>query len=129
MFVLDLLIEMIFLGIDYGRRRVGLALAINGIISPLDWLIHNRQTEGKTLKEIKRICRQENVEEIVVGMPRTCLANEVAAFARRLEEMVKLKINFVDEDLTSELAEEIVGWRDKGKVDKTAAALILQRFL
>jgi len=119
---------MILLGIDYGRRRIGLALAINGIIETRGFISWQRDKK-QTFSKIKEICQQEGIEEIVVGLSQGKIGQEIREFVKELKKMVKLPIKLVDETLTSWQAEKMVGWKDKGKVDAVAAALILERYL
>lgn len=119
---------MILLGIDYGRKRIGLALAIQGIIETRGFI--NWQKDRKqTFLKIKEICQQERVEIIVVGLSQGKMGQEIKEFVEELKKVVKLPIKLVDETLTSWQAEKMVGWKNKGRVDAVAAALILEQYL
>ena len=119
---------MILLGIDYGRRRIGLALAINGIIETKGFVNWQKDRKQVFLK-IKEVCQQEGVEEVVVGLSQGRIGQEIKEFVKELKKVIKLPIKLVDETLTSWQAEKMVGWKNKGKVDAVAAALILERYL
>lgn len=119
---------MIILGVDYGRRRIGLALAISGIIETKGF-VNQQKNRRQTILKIKEICRQEGVEKIVVGLSQGKMGQEIKEFAKELRRMIKLPIELVDETLTSWQAEKMVGWKNKGRVDSVAAALILERYL
>lgn len=119
---------MIFLGLDYGRRRVGLAIAVESIVATRGWLDHGKGNK-LLLTQIKEICQQEKVEKIVIGTVKGSMGKEIAGFVKDLTRVVKLPVVLIDETLTSWQAEKMVGWKDKGRVDSVAAALILERYL
>jgi len=129
------------LAIDYGRRRVGLAvtdllnitaqgLPTIEVDSPADiitWVIEHRQ--------------EWEVERIVMGLPRSlsggmgAMADEVTEFAEQLREKTQLPVELLDERLTSREAHAIFakgGKKLKGrkdKIDRIAAVLLLQHYL
>jgi len=130
------------LGVDYGRRRVGLAVSDDGAIlaRPLETLQRSHSLD----RDLRTIARQANdlgAAEIVVGLPLNMdgskgeMALEAEAFARRLQQASGLKVSMWDERLTSAEAERVliegdVNRRDRKRLrDKLAATLILQGFL
>ena len=135
------------LDIDYGARRIGLALsdATGTLASP--WrLIERPASEPQTLalieREIARLVDDDDgLQAVVVGWPRrldgtaTHLTPLVEAFARALEERLSVPVILQDERLTSHEADArlALGERDwrkrKAKLDATAAAIILQDYL
>ena len=119
---------MICLGVDYGRKRIGLALSANGFVRPIGFIVSDKEKKRALLK-IGEICRRENVMKVIVGWSRGKMGLEIRSFVDELRKMVKLPVELIDETLTSWQAERMVGWRDKGKVDAVAAALILERYL
>ena len=118
---------MTILAIDYGRRRFGLALAREGFIETKGFIEYQNLIQALT--QLKKIILQEEVDLIVVGQVSGAIGREIQRFVQRLEKMIKLPIELVDETLTSWEAERLVGWRNKGRVDSVAAALILERYL
>ncbi len=119
---------MILLGIDYGQSRLGLAIAVNSIISPYKTL-KNQGTE-KTIAEVYKICNQENVDRVVLGIPEGELVPEIKRFGKSLKKMVRLPVIKVNEVMTSWEAKKKLGKvKDKGRIDQIAAVLILQRYL
>ncbi len=129
------------LGIDYGRKRVGLAVS-----DPLGIMAQPLPTipfagEDATIARVKSICEEREVARIVVGLPRNMdgslgpMALEVQDFARKLEAATGLPVETLDERLTSfeaesRLAEAGMHWRErKRRVDQVAAAIILQSWL
>ena len=119
---------MVLLGIDYGQRRIGLALSVNSIIETRGWLDWGKEKEG-ALDKIKEVCQKEGVDKVVVGISGGKMGQEAEKFGKSLIKMLKLPLEFVDESLTSWQAEKMVGWQDKGRVDSVSAALILERYL
>jgi putative Holliday junction resolvase len=132
-----------YLGIDYGTKRIGLALADElGIALPLG-TIPGVDFPG-WIEEMKQVVNERKVEELVVGYPIHMdgvvgkRAKEVDTFISELMEKISLPVHRVDERLTSVAAAESIQWKPKGKkgrkpadgrIDATAASLILRDFL
>lgn len=132
------------LALDYGERRIGLALSdpTRTIGYPLTTLVR-RAGKRPPWAEIKRLVEENEVTELVVGLPLTLAGEEsewtrsVRGFGEQLGRRTGLPVRMVDERLTSVEAEQAVrssGLRrkqreSKERVDATAAALILQSFL
>lgn len=131
------------LAIDYGRRRIGLALSDTlGLTSqPLGTLARtNRRNDVRRLREI---ARRYEVGRIVVGHPlhldgsASEMAAEVARFAAHIKKQLSLPVELVDERLSSWEAKQILTagegastkLRGEGKIDQIAAAVILRDYL
>lgn len=123
-----------FLGIDYGSRRIG--LAVGNTETKLAQPLTTLSTEADYWQKLVDVIKEEQVEELVVGLPRTLGGGESAQtkearfFAAELASL-KLPIHLQDEAGTSELARERLGKKiaDKGQIDAEAAAIILQDYL
>lgn len=129
------------LGIDYGTKRIGLALSdIEGRLAvPLRTL--ERKDDRSALREIARIARDEEVESFVVGEPlgldgsRGEAAVRARRFAERLAEITGLPVEMVNESLTSvEAAERLRAAgvdprRNPERLDAVAAQILLQEAL
>ncbi len=134
------------LGVDVGRRRVGLAIsdASGTLARPLATLtvrdLHDAVT--RVAHEIAKLAQEEDgLGAIVVGVPMnldrsaTGLTNNVHAFIAALRVRTRLPIAGEDERLTSCEAESRLALREKDwrrrkeKLDAAAAAIILQDFL
>lgn len=122
------------LAIDYGDRRVGLALAhtVARIPRPLLTL-----ENGETLVEdIQAIVEQERVLELVVGLPRNMdgslgpQAEKCRRFGDELHEKLGLPVVFVEETLSSVEASAYMNDPEakKAGLDAVAAARILERY-
>jgi putative Holliday junction resolvase len=132
---------MRILAIDYGRRRIGLAISDpeGKIATPLTTLILDDLS--RLLNEIKTIIREEDVKKVIIGNPvrddgkSSELADEISGFSKRLADETGLDIELVDEYYSSKLAEKKfheTGRKiksNKNKIDRLAAARMLQEYL
>lgn len=129
------------LGIDYGERRVGLAISdpLNIIAKPFKTI--DRKFLPDFIEEILNVIVENKVNRIVVGIPLNMKGfdSKQTLIVRKFIEELKLKTNFpihlLDERLSSKSAEQSLilqnksPSRNKGNIDSTAACLILQEFL
>ena len=130
------------LGIDHGTVRIGLALSddMGMFAHPLKTLDAHPDVE----QEIATIIQQKRITEVAIGLPlrmsgeRGSAAERVERFADRLRKLLpdEVRVEFVDERLTSSAAERSLGLegkkldRDQKKlVDQVAAVAILQDYL
>lgn len=118
-----------FLGIDYGDQRVGLALAEgSGPALPFKVLKNTKSL----ITDIKDIIRQENINNIVVGLPHSFSGQEnerlviTKNFIKDLQKALDINVATVDEQLTSKLYEKMGVMKD---IDKHAATAILDTYL
>jgi putative holliday junction resolvase len=132
------------LAVDYGERRVGLAISdpTATIAQPLDVLVR-RAGKRPPVQAVADIATAHGVVHIVVGLPLTLAGDEsdwtreVRVFGEKLAERSGCGITFADERLTSVLAERAVrslGLKkkqreEKARIDAAAAVVILQSFL
>ena len=125
---------MKILGIDYGTRRVGLALRSASPLPPLA-----RKTDEALLPGLRRVIDEYEVDGIVLGLPRypdgkeSATTARVRGFARFLRRHLGLPVTMVDEVYSSVEAEElgrgVVHGRDrKGAIDSLSAQVILRRY-
>ena len=125
------------LGIDFGARRLGLAVSEEGVALPVGCL--ERRDLARDLESLAETARERGVERVVLGLPvhldgrRGPEAEAAERFGRRLEEKLGLPVELVDERWTSVEARRAIPGRrrrrDKGAVDAAAAALILRSWL
>ena len=130
-----------YLGIDYGRRRIGVALSDpTGLIAqPLTTL--SVTGIDKAAAEIARLAGDNEVVGIVVGIPASMSGKpsetslEVGKFIAVLKRLLDLPVHGEDERLSSRMAEQVLhahGKHIKGQketIDRISAAVILQSFL
>lgn len=125
------------IALDVGGQRIGVAIAnsIARIASPFVTLTNTDQV----LSEIQRLVKTENVQTVVVGLPRGLNGQETEqtattrSFVSSLEEALAFPIVFQDEALTSQKAEKELTERgkpfSKGDIDALAATYILEDYL
>ncbi|MBM4182721.1 MAG: Holliday junction resolvase RuvX [Gemmatimonadetes bacterium] len=132
------------LGVDFGVKRVGLAVSdpTGTVATPLETL-QRREGKRAPIAEMARIGRSLGVEHVVVGLPLNLKGEEndwckeVRAVGTRLGERLGVGVSFVDERLTSVRAQQAVRTsglpkrerEKKERVDAAAAQLILQAWL
>ncbi|NIP79215.1 MAG: Holliday junction resolvase RuvX [Gemmatimonadetes bacterium] len=132
------------LGVDFGERRVGLALSdpTGTIARPLPTL-KRRRGKRPPVAPVARLAEEHDVEEIVVGLPLTLegedsdWTREVRDFGEKLAERTGRPVAFQDERMTSVRAERAVRSlglpkqkrEEKERIDAAAAVLILQAYL
>jgi len=118
------------LGVDYGLKRVGLAIARSNlkIAHPLKTV-----STSNSIDEIKSICGQENISEIVVGIPRSLSGDDTEQteltykFIEELNQNLDFEVKQQDEAGTSARARELGATKEN--IDAVAASVILQDYL
>lgn len=133
------------LGIDYGERRIGLALSdpTGTIATPLPTL-SKRRGKRPPYPKLEEIAEENDVEAVVMGLPLSPGGNETEWTARvrtvgeKIGERLGVPVHYADERMTSARAERTVRKRmglpkeereRKERVDAAAAVLILQSWL
>jgi putative Holliday junction resolvase len=126
------------IGVDYGRKRVGLAMS-----DPLGMTARPLEVVARAMAvdRVAQLAEEHEVETIVVGLPRPLGGgdSDSARLARELGDEIQsvtgVEVVFVDERYTSKMAEESLleaGVKRRSRritVDKVAAAIILQGYL
>ncbi len=129
------------MGIDYGDARTGVAISdlLCSIVGST-WVVPSRNRE-KAVADIVRLCKENMVGEIVVGLPRNMDGSEgpraqlCREFAEVLKEATGLSVAMWDERRTTVEAHNILsqhnyhGKKRKETVDAVAASLILEGYL
>jgi putative holliday junction resolvase len=130
-----------FLGIDYGTKRVGVALS-----DPLGIIAGGAGTfanDGGLLQRLANLVQEQEVVRVVVGMPyapdggKGAKAAEIESFIEKLRGVVSVQIDTWDESFTSvdahrafiETGMKRKKRRQKPRVDEMAARLMLQEYL
>jgi len=129
------------LAIDYGLKKIGLALSdpLKIIAKPFKTIENN--SYDFILEYLFNIIDEYSIKEIVIGLPIT-LKNSfsdqtsiVQKFINQLKEDLSIKITIVDERLSSIEAKKSLIYQgiktghNKKEIDKTAAAIFLQSYL
>jgi len=129
------------LALDHGTKRIGVAISdeMKMIAQPLEYI--EAEPFAAFLDRLKQVIREKEVEQIVVGLPRNMdgsygpAALKVREFIAALKDTILTPIRTWDERLTTAQANRYLIEADvrrskrKEKVDKTAAAILLQSYL
>jgi putative Holliday junction resolvase len=124
------------LAVDFGEKRIGLATsdASGRLATPRRTLA--RRDDASAAEEIARFCREEEVELVLFGVPRSPegvespFAARIRSFAAKFAVRTEVPIEFHEETLTSrEAAARLPPGRPREEVDRTAAAVLLEDFL
>jgi putative Holliday junction resolvase len=132
---------MRILAIDHGTKRIGVAVSdeMKMIATPLEYI--SAEPFAAFLARLREILREKEIELIIIGMPRNMdgsygpAALRVQEFVAVLRDAITIPIKTLDERLTTVQAQRFLIQgnvrRDKRKekVDKTAAAILLQSYL
>lgn len=128
---------MRILGIDFGEKRIGLAVSDQheSVATPLATV--ERKSDLQAIDHIVAIIEEEGIGAIVVGEPRGpdggrgSAAERVGSFARKLHAATGLSTRMTDETLTSrEASSRLRGTRSgDGRLDALAAQILLQQAL
>jgi putative Holliday junction resolvase len=134
---------MKLIGLDYGKRRIGVAVTdetgefIRGLPT-VDRLVSGTDD---LLTTLVGIIGRENPERIIIGLPLdrydedTAMSLEIRKFAGTLSKVTSVPIEFIDESLTSRRAHDIIRMRKKKhrrakeNIDRIAACLILEAYV
>lgn len=137
-------IEKPILAIDYGEKRIGLAISDSkGIIaSPLDVLkITKRRGIDEILEDILLIVEEYKVKSILVGKPQefeevhSKSTKKIESFAKKLSELINIPVIFQDESYSTTQAQNMLlslgqnTRSSRGKIDMISATVFLQDFL
>lgn len=120
-----------YLGIDFGTKHIGLAIAIRGIISPLTTIANDSNTTAK----IQQIILDHQIHKVYVGISQGKIADITKEFVAKLSGVLKLPVETVDESFSTIEAETIYKANRGSKkhyhhqIDAVSAAVILNRLL
>ena len=129
------------LGLDVGKKRLGVAGCDGTGLIATGLTTIERTSFREDVAKLQSIIEEREVQVLVVGLPYSMdgslgpQAEKVQKFAQRLSEALNLPIEYVDERLTSVEAEAQLksskrfSSRNKGLIDRRAAAIILQQWL
>jgi putative Holliday junction resolvase len=124
---------MIVLGIDYGKRKIGVAVSSGIIAQPLGVLRVSSRNE--LLRKIKEVFLREGAERVVVGISEGRMKEEQLEFVHELSKELGIKVETWDETLSTKDAQTLsllAGVKRKRREkseDAFAAAVVLQSFL
>jgi putative Holliday junction resolvase len=140
----------VILAIDYGRKRLGLALSDAHGVTSQPFATWNRTNRRRDLARLRELVKKQGVRRIVVGLPLHLdgtpseMSEEATGFATRVERALGVRVEMVDERLTSWEAGQSLKEADspprrgrgpasarkrKATLDDLAAAVILRDYL
>ncbi len=133
---------MKLLGIDYGRRRIGIAVTDETGICIRGLTTIDQQKENTPFNSLQKIIAEESPEALIVGIPlgpydeETRMSQEVRSFVNKFIEecAITLPVHFVDESFSSSQADQLLrskkkkARRNKNNRDQLAACYILETF-
>lgn len=129
------------LGIDFGEKRIGLAVSDSDGRYAIPWKTLMRQSDQQAIEELGKLATEEAVDLVVIGDPRNLdgtagpQSERVAAFAKKLTSALGLPLETVNESLTSHEANSrmraagLSGSKRKQHLDSLAAQILLQEAL
>ncbi len=129
---------MRYLGIDFGTKRVGLAMSdeTGTIATPLETVLI-----GDALSRISEVIAEKEVSEIVIGEPKvgSSMDQELKEFVAQISIQEMIPVHMQNEEFTSVFADQFRDYEKPKarqtkkdttkKKDESAAAIILQRWL
>ena len=129
------------LSIDYGAKKIGLAIADKKTKIALPHSVLENSGRSVLISKLKIICQQEEVRQIIVGLPRRTdtgkwevkdkFRQELQGFIDDLRRKLKISIKTFDERLSSKQAQRLIGAQQKLSVpeDAVAAMIVLDAYL
>ncbi|HEX3370941.1 MAG TPA: Holliday junction resolvase RuvX [Candidatus Acidoferrales bacterium] len=141
----------VILAIDYGKKRLGLALSDEFGITSRPFATWTRINRRRDLARLRELVGKEKIRRIIVGLPLHLngapseMSEEARGFGLRVEKAIGIPVEMVDERLSSWEALETIARRDSGRrfrsaagrneskkvnaIDDVAAAIILRDYL
>ena len=124
---------MRILAIDYGQKKVGVALATSRLAEP--YRVIRYLSSEALIEELGKIIDEEKIEELVIGVSEGEMGKESKEFGEILKKEFNMPLHFQDETLTTQEAQElsfkagIKRIKRKKLEDAYSAALILEAYL
>ncbi len=124
---------MRYLGIDYGKKRIGTALSDEEGRLAFPMVVLQNTGFSAVVKKIEKIAKKEGVSKIVIGLPMTFggqvseQTRNVKEFGEKLAGLLQLPMEYENEVLSTKMAER--GETVNEHIDSASAAIILQSYL
>ena len=134
------------MSIDYGDKRVGIALSDPMHTISYRLCVIKQINEENLISQILKILEEKKVEKIIVGLPlsmsgqyseqtKKVISFKELLIQKLLDNNIDIIVDTIDERLSSVSAKNIMiqqgikTWHNKGKIDELSAAIILQEYL
>ena len=117
------------LSIDYGSKRIGIAISTEGLIEPLTVV----KNDSQFLKYLNQVISEYKIEKVFVGVSEGLFAQKTLEFVEFIKKNISLPVETVEESVSTIEAQAIFKANKKhqkdynNKIDAIAAAVILQR--
>ena len=114
------------LGVDWGEKRIGLALAEGSFAESYGVV--------SSYEELKNLIKNTGIEQVILGLPEGMHENKVRKLGEEIEQELNIPVVLRSEVLTSRLAQEKLiqagkKKKDRRELDAASAALLLQEYL
>lgn len=119
------------LSIDYGSKRIGIAISTEGLIEPLTVV----KNDSKFLEYLNKVIFEYKIEKVFVGVSEGLFAQKTLEFVEFIKKNISLPVETVEESVSTIEAQAIFKANKKhqkdynNKIDAIAAAVILQRVI
>ncbi len=120
----------IYLGVDWGEKRIGLAKGDSQSGVAVPWGVVNN------LEKVLKTAKEEEIDKLVIGVPYKMASKDIElnprfkSFLKELKQKIDKPVITTDEQLTSKAADDLQGSKkNKAPRDALAAMLILQQYL
>lgn len=132
---------MRIMGLDLGTKNIGIAVSDPLGLTAQPVTVLRRTQPGADLKQLHKLCKEYEVEEIVLGYPLNMngtigpAARDAKKFQEQMAEKTGLKVHLWDERLSTSHAEKVLLEGDMSRLkrkkvkDKLAATIILESYL
>ncbi len=129
------------LGLDFGEKRIGLAISDEGGRIAHGLTVIERKGKRRDFERLKDIVTSRKIEEIVIGLPKRLngtlgpTAERILEFAEELRSLLKINVKLWDERFTTAISQRVLiegnlsRKKRKKQIDKLSAVLILQNYL
>ena len=123
---------MRYLGIDFGLRHLGLSLSDGPLAEPLAEKTY--QTASQAISFLSQLCQEQEIDQIVMGLPEGKLAPVIKEFSAQLSSATEINVVFQDETLSTKEAQAKMlaahaPQKKRAHDHRISAALILQDYL
>ena len=119
------------LSIDYGSKRIGIAISTEGLIEPLTVV----KNDSQFLKYLNQVISEYKIEKVFIGVSEGLFAQKTLEFVEFIKKNISLPVETVEESVSTIEAQAIFKANKKhqkdynNKIDAIAAAVILQRVI
>ncbi len=130
-----------YLGIDFGMRRIGIAISDSTATVSRLFEVIDLQKEKKIFNKLASVVKDNGIIEVIIGLPKNMdgslgpQAEKTIEFSKELEKNIEVPVKLWDERLTTVAAQRVLIDADvsrkkrKQVIDGLAAQLILQGYL